>query len=148
MKTFMQEYGRTMLVAIIGSISLGICYMYLTGTVFRVQEDTTEPVPITSGSKPVIVAPQIIRIDVGDTKYDASLYLSAAEEEGYQEVYRNYLALVHAYENSAEETVCSNVSVAGIEQINVSRPGRYQLIYRAENRMGSSFSKSVEVIVR
>lgn len=148
MKEFMQEYGRGILAALIGSISIGICYYYLTGTIFRVEENTTEQVVVSAADEPVIVAPDIIKVDVGDGTYNATAYMAQRESAEYQEVYQRYLGLVRAYEDSKGERLCSQVTVAGIEQVDVSRPGRYQVIYRAENENGHSFVKTVPVIVR
>ncbi len=148
MRTFMQEYGRAILAAIIGSISIGICYTYLTNHIFQVKENETGAIVVSVGDEPVIVAPNVIKIDMGDGDYDAIGYAENRESEAYRDTYKRYLNLVDAYENSACDEKCYLLTVAGIEQIHVERPGRYQVIYRAENANGRSFTKVVPVIVR
>lgn len=148
MKIFMQEYGRAILTAIIGSISIGICYFYLTNHLFFLEENKTELVNVTAGDEPVLIAPDIIKIDAGDVNFDAKAYAGQRSSEKYQEIYRRYLSMVNAYEDSSCESVCEQVTVAGIEQIDVTKPGRYRVVYRAENADGRSFSKAVAVIVR
>lgn len=148
MKIFMQEYGRAVLTAIVGSISIGICYFYLTGQFFRVEENQAEQIHLSAGAEPVLIAPDVIKISIGDVKYDAKSYASERTSETYREIYENYLKQVTAYEDSSAAQSCSLVTVAGIEQIDVTTPGRYQVIYRLENEMGRSFSKAILVIVR
>ena len=148
MRAFIQEYGRTILVAIIGSLSIGICYFYLTSHIFRIHEDTAEQTTVSASGEPIIVAPDVIKIAVGDKLYDALGHSSERNSKAYQEIYERYLDFVVAYESSTEEISCLRLTVAGIEQINVDKPGRYQVVYRAENENGRSFTKTVPVIVR
>jgi len=148
MRTFMQEYGRAILAAVIGSLSIGICYFYLTGHIFRIHENTTEQATVSARSEPIIIAPDVIKIDVGDKLYDALGNASNRDSKTYQEICERYLDFVVAYESSTEEISCQRLTVAGIEQINVEKPGRYQVVYRAENENGRSFTKIVPVIVR
>lgn len=141
MKVFLQEYGRGIVAAIVGSICIGICYFYITGHLFRVEENKVEKIIITAADDPILLVPDVIKIDVGDLTYDAG-------SNEYMAVCNKYLEFVKAYEDSEKKQECKNVSVAGIEQVDVDTPGRYRVLYKVENRDGRSFSKPVWVIVR
>lgn len=148
MRIFMQEYGRALLAALIGSLSIGVCYFYLTSHMFRIDENTAEGINVSAKGEPIIVAPDVIKIDVNDVYYDALGNSSQRESEVYLDIYERYLDFVTAYENSLEDKECYRLTVAGIEQVDVKQPGRYQVVYRAENENGRSFTKTVPVIVR
>lgn len=150
MRVFLQEYGRSLLAVIVGSLSIGMSMFFLTKQICVNLNDGQESVAHVSAAedKPVILAPRVVKIDKGDSRYDAKTYADNKESDEYKQVYQFYLKEVRAYENSERNTECENLSVVGLEQIDVMQVGRYCLIYKAENYGGHTFVKNVNVIVR
>ena len=150
MRAFLQEYGRSLLAVIVGSLSIGMSIFFLTKQICVNLNDGQKSVEHMSAAKerPVILAPRVVKIDKGDNRFDAKTYADKKESDEYKQVYQFYLKKVQAYENSERDTECGNLSVVGLEQIDVMQVGRYCLIYKAENHGGHTFAKNVNVFVR
>lgn len=150
MRAFLQEYGRSIFAVIVGSFSIGMSVFFLTKqlqvNLYGGQKNMVQT--SAANERPVILAPKVIKIDKGDDRYDAGAHAGDKESDAYRRVYQLYLEQVKAYENSEQKDRCHSLSVAGLDQIDVEKVGRYRLIYKAENYGGHTFVKKVNVIVR
>lgn len=132
MRAILQEYGRTILALCAGSIAIFICATFLTKQLsIRIGSKWKDELVIEKKKEcPVIDAPRVIRIDLGD------------------EDFHGYLELVTAYETDERKERCWNLKVEGDDSVDVNHPGHYHVRYVAENKLGNLCEKQVGVIVR
>lgn len=132
MRAILQEYGRTILTLCGGSVALLLCATFLmTQLSVRVGSSWKDELTIQRDARcPVILAPKVIKIDLGDENYD------------------DYCSQVEAYENSDKAVRCQNLRVEGTEEIDTNHPGRYWVRFVAENTQGNVSEQVVSVIVR
>lgn len=134
MSILIREYGRVILAVVVGTIviTFGIYYSTLDlGLLHEMCDSGIENVADTTESRPVLLAPKTIRLKQSDSSYDEEYFLS----------------LVEGYENSEKREVCHEMDVFGVNDISFSRAGRYEVLYRIENRSGHVFIKTVPVLI-
>lgn len=150
MRLIIREYGRSILALLAGTIAIMLCATYLTKTlkVHFEPEGKDSQISKVAHSRPVILAPDVVKLDWKDEKYNGKKYVADKAGANYQEVYQRYCDLVKSYEDSSKKVACKKVTVLGIEQVDVQVPGRYWLLFEAENEGGHKFRKQVQVIVR
>lgn len=150
MRVILQEYGRCLLAVLTGSFAIAFCLAGFKKTVPAGFLNGTSELTVSREyqTEPVIVAPRVIRIDVGDMRYDAATYASDTESEEYKKICKRYCDMVQCYENSSKDELCRYVTVRYAEQVQIDQPGRYYVSYTAENAEGNIFTKDVQVIVR
>lgn len=150
MRVILQEYGRCLLAVFAGSFAIAFCMAGFKKTVPAGFLQGIHKLTVSREYKaePVIVAPQAIKIDEGDTRYDLASCAGDTETEQYKTICERYCDMVQCYENSNKDKLCRNVIVRYADQIHVDQPGRYYISYTAENEEGLTFTKDVQVIVR
>lgn len=132
MKTAIEEYGKMIVYVVIGILVLGIVYTgiptWYTNTyptlVSTRMISTTE-----TGLEPVIMVTELIEIPQKET--DETVDISS---------------YVMAYEDSRMETTIA-ITTFGLEEVDVTKKGTYQVICLATNSKGYSFSKRVPILV-
>ncbi len=150
MRLIIREYGRSILALLAGTFAIMLCATYLTKTLkVHFQPEGKELLSSkVERTYPVILAPEVVKLNWKDEKYNWKQYVADKDGAGYQEVYQRYCDLVKSYEDSSRQVACKKVTVHGMEQIDVQEPGRYWLLFEAENEGGHKFRKQVQVIVR
>lgn len=150
MRLIIREYGRSILALLAGTFAIMLCATYLTKTLrvhFEPEEKNWQTSKIER-TYPVILAPEVVKLDWKDEAYNGKKYVADKQGAKYQEIYQRYCHLVECYEDSSKQVPCKKISVLGVEQVDVQVPGRYWLLFEAENEGGHKFRKQVQVIVR
>lgn len=131
MRVIIEEYGKIILMIIIGSFVLGIlvagiriCYQYTYPDIDIASGINTEYVAV----EPIIIAERI-EIEKCD--------------DGCEIDFSNY---IKAYEDSSMEQEIG-ITVIGGDDIDISEVGFYQIVCTATNENGYSFSKRIPVLI-
>lgn len=151
MRVFMGEYGRTILVALVGVFALGMGCLFLMERLHIFYPETKgrglEGVENTGDNLPVLLVPNNLKIKKGDKNYDAKSHQSEPGKQEYLRVKQNYLKMVQAYEDASCQETSASLAVYGINDVNVEKIGSYILIYQVKDKEGQVFQRKTKVIV-
>lgn len=131
MKTILEEYGKLLIVVIVGMIVLGsvvtgICIWYQMS--FPDIESYDGIVVSNTAKEPVMIVE-----DIEIEKMDEITVV-------------DYASYVTAYEDSNQAVVIP-VEIMGEENVDVTSKGIYQIICSATNSTGHSYSRRVPVLI-
>lgn len=131
MRILIDEYGKIILSVIVGSVILGIVVVgirvWYQDYYPSLQQDSGV-VLISSEDTPVLLVDKI-EIEVKDTREEV-----------------DFASYAQAYDDITLEMVIP-VEVYGVETVDVTTQGIYQLTYVATSSVGSVFSKNVPVLI-
>lgn len=131
MRVLIEEYGRIILMVIVGSIAVGSVFLAI-GTLFQNIYPSLEMnhgIEINNvAEEPVIIADNI-EIEQREEMADID--------------YSDYML---AY-NDSSMSALADVEIMGAEDVDVMTRGIYQIICIAKNSEGYSFSKRIPVLI-
>lgn len=131
MKLLIGEYGRTILAMIVGGMIIGMGTYFFTGTLNFGYYDAGKEIPNVANTKtqcPIIIAPNCVRVQKGDSLFEPKQYVTV-------------------YEDGFREKNCENVVIKGIDDLNINQVGNYQLMVVATNQRNHTSIEEMSVLV-
>lgn len=131
MKILIGEYGRAILAMIVGGMVIGMGTFFLTGTLNLGYYDAGKEIPNTSNTqiqRPVIIAPNCVRVQKGNQLFEPKQYVTV-------------------YEDETREKDCDNVIIKGLDDLDINQVGNYQLIIVATNQRNHTSIEEMNILV-